>query len=144
MVTQLARSTNWKSAVLGSNSSHSTTDSTKSISEVHSAIQRAFCATTASSPRAIRMNAVPTSGTKVTSERSGQWLICASRRSPWEQIPRHNCDEADHHRKRIVIEIPRLQPTGLAREIAGDRGDAIRTEAVDYSAVAGSPKTITE
>ena len=36
---------------------------------------RALRATIASSPRASMMNATPTSGRKVTSDSSGQWLI---------------------------------------------------------------------
>src|ERR1700737_467278 len=99
MVTQLARSTNWKSAVFGSNSNHSTTDSAKSISDVHSAMLRAVRATTASSPRAIRMKAAPTSGKKVTSERSGQWLTAAFLRSAREQIPGNDRDGGDHRRE---------------------------------------------
>src|SRR6267143_123075 len=85
----------------------------KAISEVHSAIQRALRATTASSPRAIRINAAPTNGKKVTSERSGQWLTAMFRPSPREQVPRHQGDEADHHCEGVVIEIPGLQPAGL-------------------------------
>ena len=78
---QRARSTNWKAAVVGSNSTHSTIDSAKTISEVDSAMLRALRATIASSPRASMMNATPTSGRKVTSDKSGQWLMPRPRRS---------------------------------------------------------------
>src|SRR5260221_11312085 len=111
MVTQSARSTNWKSAVFGSNSNHSASDNAKSISDVHRAMLRALRATTASSPRAIRMKAVPTSGKKVTSERSGQWITAAFLRSPREQGPGHDRNEPDHHREDAMLEHAGLQST---------------------------------
>src|SRR5690242_1737796 len=68
---QSARSTNWKSGELESKSTHSFSDSTKTMSEVQSAIERAFFAVVASSPRVSIMSAAPTSGRKVTRERIG-------------------------------------------------------------------------
>src|SRR6266404_1133796 len=144
MATQSARSTNWKSAVFGSNSNHSTSDSPKSISDVHSAMLRALRATTSSSPRVIRMKAAPTSGKKVTSERSGQWLTAAFLRSSREQVPGHDRDEPDHHREGIVIEVAGLQSARLARQVAGHRGNPVRTEPVDDRTVAGFPQPIAE
>src|SRR5712671_3938452 len=144
MVTQSARSTNWKSAVLGSNSNHSTSDSTKSISDVHNAMLRALRATTASSPRAIRMKAVPTSGKKVTSERSGQWITAAFLRSPREQVPGHDRNEPDHHREGVMIEVAGLQSARLPRQVAGHRGNPVRTEPIDDCTVARFPQPLAE
>jgi hypothetical protein len=70
-------STNWKSGVAVSKFTHSSSDSAKVISEVHSATARALRATTASSPRTSMMNTAPTSGRKVTSERIGQVAVMA-------------------------------------------------------------------
>src|SRR6266849_4933499 len=144
MVTQFARSTNWKSAVFGSNSNHSTSDSAKSISDVHSAMLRSLRATTASSARAIRMKAAPTSGRKVTSERSGQWITAAFLRSPREQVPGHDRDKSDHHREGVVIEVAGLQSARLPRQVARYCRDPVRTEAIDDSAVAGFPQPVAE
>src|SRR6202521_2756006 len=144
MVTQFARSTNWKSAVFGSNSNHSASDNAKSNSDVHSAMLRALRATTASSPRAIRIKAAPTNGKKVTSERSGQWITAAFLRSPREQVPGHDRDEPDHHREGIVIEVAGLQSARLPRQAAGHRGNPVRTEPVDDGTVAGFPQPFAE
>src|SRR6516162_4514513 len=144
MVTQFARSTNWKSEVLGSNSNHNTSDRAKSISDVHRAMKRALRATTASSPCAIRMKAVPTSGIKVTSERSGQWLTKVSLRSTREQVPGDDRYEADHHRKRVVIEIPGLQSARLACQVACYCRDPVRAEPINDRPVAGLPQPVAE
>src|ERR1700760_3146550 len=90
------------------------------------------------------MKAAPTSGRKVTSVRSGQWLTAMFRRSAREQVPRHQRDEADHHREGVVIEIPGLQAAGLRREVAGYRSYTIGAEAGDDRAGAGPPQTIAE
>src|SRR5947209_1398165 len=90
------------------------------------------------------MNAAPTSGRKVTSERSGQWLTAMFRRSAREQVPRHQRDEANHHREGIVVQISGLEAAGLVCEVAGYRGDAVGAEAVDHCAVAGFPQTLAE
>src|SRR5580692_9455700 len=90
------------------------------------------------------MNAAPTSGRKVTSERSGQWLTAMFRRSPREEVPRHDRDEPDHHCEGVMIEIPGLQAAGLSRQVAGDCGDTVWAETVDDRAVAGPPQAIAE
>src|SRR5690242_6163013 len=66
-----ARSTNWKSGELGSKSTHNFSDRTKTMSEVQSAIERAFFPVVASSPRVTMMRTAPTSGRKVMRERIG-------------------------------------------------------------------------
>ena len=55
---------------------------------VQSATLRAFCATTAGSPRIIRMNAAPASGRKITRDRSGQSLIAAPQTANRYQLTR--------------------------------------------------------
>src|SRR5690242_3390394 len=90
------------------------------------------------------MNATPTSGRKVTSERSGQRVTVMFRRSPREKVPGDDRDEPDHHREGVMVEVPGLQPAGLPREVARDGGDAVRAEAVDHCAVAGFPQTVAE
>ena len=72
-------STNWKSAVVGSNRHSMTSETTKVTSVVHSAIQRALRFTASSSPRITRMNSAPTSGRKVVTERIGQLAISGLR-----------------------------------------------------------------
>src|SRR5205814_7822292 len=142
--TQRARSTNWKAGVLGSNSTHSAIDRTKTISEVDSAMLRALRATIASSPREVMMNPTPTSGRKVTSDRSGQWLTADPRLSPRQQIPGDQRDDADQHGKGVVIDVPGLQPAGLARHLAGRRRDAVGTQPVDDRRVAGFPQPLAQ
>src|SRR5258708_2206861 len=139
MVTQFASSTNWKSAVFGSNSNHSASDNAKSISDVHSAMLRALRATTASPPRAIRIKAAPTNGKKVTSERSGQWITAAFLRSPREQVPGHDRDEPDHHREGVVIEVAGLHSPCLPRQVPGHRGNPVRTNPAMTAPSAGFP-----
>src|SRR5439155_12988927 len=136
------RSTNWKSAVFESNWSHSSSDNAKSISDVHSAILRALRATTTSSPRAVRMNPVPMSGTKVTSKSSGQWLTTIVPGSARQKVPCDQRYEPDHHREGVVVEIASLQPARPSRQIAGDGRHPIGPEPVDHRAIAGFPQPV--
>lgn len=69
---QSARSTIWNAAVVLSKFNQMNKDSTKVISEVHNATLRALRATTSGSPRINKMNAAPTSGRNVVSDRMGQ------------------------------------------------------------------------
>src|SRR5437868_6488855 len=110
IVIQRWRSTNWNAAVLGSKSTHSMIDSANTITEVDSAIWRALRATTASSPLDSMMNAAPTSGRKVISESSGQWLTGSPFLSPRHEIPGDQPDDADQHGKGVVIDVAGLQP----------------------------------
>src|SRR6516165_780192 len=107
-------------------------------------MKRALRATTASSPRAIKMKAAPTSGKNVTRDRSGQWLTTNALRSMREQIPRHERGQSDHHRKSIMVHIASLQPAGLPRQIAGHRSEAIRAKPVDQRAVTRFPQPVAE
>src|SRR5919109_1219102 len=100
-----ARSSNWKPVMLRSNPNHSSSDSRNTAAEVHSATQRALCATWMSSPRMPAMKAAPTSGRKVMIVR--RWGILLTTISPAaaEQIPGYQEDDADQHRESVVIDI---------------------------------------
>src|SRR5437588_220641 len=78
------------------------------------------------------MNAAPTSGRKVISESSGQWLTGSPFLSPRHEIPGDQPDDADQHGKGVVIDVAGLQPACLARQFAGRGGDPIRPEPIDY------------
>src|SRR5262245_47035210 len=123
---QVACSTNWKSALVRSNSNHSTADSRKVSSEVQSARYRALRATASGSPRRNRIRTDPTTGRKVTMERIGQSLMVRSPRLPVE-IPGHQQHDADQHGEGIVVDVARLQLARPARQAAGERGNAVGT-----------------
>src|SRR5690348_2752632 len=103
---------------------------------------RALRATIASSPREVMMNPTPTRGRKVTSDRRGQWLTIAPRSSPRQQVPGDQRDDADQHGKGVVIDVSGLQPAGLARQLSGRRGDAVRAQPVDDRRVTGLPQPL--
>src|SRR5580700_308625 len=107
--------------------------------EVESAMLRALRATTPASPRVVRMNPAPTSGRKVTSDKSGQWLMARSLR---DQVPGDQRDDADQHGKGIVIDVAGLQPARLARQLARRGSDAVGAQPVDDRAVAGLPQIV--
>ena len=73
-------SRNWNSAELGSKRHSKISETAKVASVVHSATQRALC-TPASSSLRNAMNSAPASGRKVTTERIGQLVIRALRRT---------------------------------------------------------------
>src|SRR5258708_24886281 len=125
-------STNWKSAVVVSNSSHSRIDSAKTISEVHSAVMRALRATTSGVPRTKAMNTAPATGRNVTRDRIGQFAVMAS---PVQHIPGDQQDDADQHGKRVVIDVAGLERRCPAGELQGVRGDRIGPQAVDHRLV---------
>src|SRR5438270_13214024 len=118
-------------------------DRAKTISDVDSAILRAFRATTASSPREVMMNPTPTRGRNVTSDRSGQWLM-ARRRSSRHQIPGDQGDDTDQHGERIVVDIAGLQPAGFPRQFARRGGNAVGPKAIDELRIAGFPQPLAE
>src|SRR5689334_21625884 len=103
-----ARSTNWKSARVGSKAPHSAIAKARSMSEVQSAIHRALRATASASPRSMRMSTTPASGRNVTRVRMGKFSITASEDLP-EEIPRDEQHHADQHDEGVVVEISRLQ-----------------------------------
>src|SRR5437764_14070450 len=119
IVIQRWRSTNWNAAVLGSKLTHSAIDSANTITEVDSAMWRALRATTVSSPLDSIMKAAPTSGRKVISESSGQWLTGSPFRSLRYQVPADQRDDADQHGKSVMIDVAGLQPARLARQFQG-------------------------
>src|SRR5579862_4273758 len=121
-------STNWNSAELGSNSAQMTSARTRSMSEVQSAIQRALRATSSASPRRIRMAATPTSGRKVTRERSGQ--LCIASPDLEQEIPGEERHHADQHREGIMVEVARLEPAHQDRKPPRRLGETIRAEPV--------------
>src|SRR5579863_6719367 len=131
-------STNWKSAVVGSKSTHSRIDSANVISDVHRAAMRALRATTSGVPRTQAMNTAPTTGRKVTSDRIGQLAVMAP--SPEQQIPGDQQHDADQHGKGIVVDVAGLQQAGAARELERIGGERIGPEAVDDGAVALLPE----
>src|SRR5918996_5096987 len=88
-------STSWKSARLGSKLPQISSDSRKVMLAVQSATLRAFCATTAGSPRISMMNAAPASGRKITRDRRGHSLIAAP--SDREQVPGDQGGDPDQH-----------------------------------------------
>ncbi len=65
-------STNWNCAVVASKSRHSSNDSAKVMSVVHSAMKRALRKALSSCPRSSPISSAPSSGRKVTVERIGQ------------------------------------------------------------------------
>src|SRR5688572_31734012 len=99
------------------------------MSEVHNATLRQLWATTSSSPRMKKMKAAPTSGRKVTSERSGQSLIASTPHH--DQIPGHQCRYPDQHDEGVMVDVARLQPNGAPGRLQGRGCYAIRAEAVD-------------
>ena len=72
-------SRNWKAAVEESNRYQMKRDTTKVNNDVHNATPRAFLATTASSPRMVRMKTAPTRGRNVTRDRMGNVLMTRAR-----------------------------------------------------------------
>src|SRR5580698_7522396 len=88
-------STNWKPPSDWSNFTHSMIDNANTIRLVHSAVQRAFDATTASSPRTDMITTPPTSGSQVRSERMGK--PAAFMMSPENQEDSDQRHHADQH-----------------------------------------------
>src|ERR1700683_4789448 len=132
-----ACSTNWKLPLAGSNRIQIAIERARTMSDVQSAIHRAFRATNSSSPRKIIISATPTSGRKVTSVRRGQcdMLILAP-----EQIPGDEHHHADQHGEGIVIDETGLQSAGPHREIDRRGGKAVWSKPVDHRAVALLPQ----
>src|SRR5437762_7140573 len=93
--TQFCISTNWKPGSDGSNFTHSTSDSANTIRLVQSAVQRAFEATVAASPRTVMMTTQPSSGRKLSSDSRGKpaWFIV----SPKQHEDAEEHDHADQH-----------------------------------------------
>src|ERR687893_367093 len=90
-----AFSSNWKSGEVASNLNQSWSETRKTTSEVQSAIERAFRATAASSPRVAMMMAAPTSGRKVVRVSSIS-LPCRP-----EEVPGDEGDDPDHDREGV-------------------------------------------
>src|SRR3546814_7552084 len=84
------------------------------------------------------MNSTPTSGRKMTRERTGQSLIMTS--GSEGQVPAHQGDHPNQHREGVVIDVPGLQPPGACRQAAGQRRYPVRPQAVDDGAVAALPE----
>src|SRR5258708_5930328 len=137
---------NWNSAVVGSNHAQMNSDRTKVTSDVHSAIQRAFCAISAGSRRgSMKMRATPTSGRNVVRVRIGKLLVMAGP-SPdrLEEEPRHHDDGADQDSEGVVVDVTALQAPGAHGEIDRPRRDAVGTDAVDDGTVALFPEPAAE
>src|SRR5271156_4797229 len=133
-------STNWKPGSAGSKRTHSTTDSTNTIRLVHSAVQRAFAATVASSPRTDMMIRPPSSGSHVSSESRGK--PAAFMVSPQEeQEDADQRDKPDQHGKGVGGERPGLQLHRLGGTVQSERGQSVR-DAVDDLAVADLPQDL--
>src|SRR5262249_448552 len=152
--------TNWNSASFGSKCQSRISDVAKVMIVVQSATQRALrFSASPSPPRSNRMNSAPTSGRKVTTERTGQlmalpqpcafpkpgfhfsgaWLVLPREREPSDEGSR-----ADQHGEGIVIEITGLQPHHVAGDVEHARRNAVRPEAVDQPAVAALPEQAAE
>src|SRR6476646_8047106 len=109
-----ACSTNWNSAVVGSNHTQINSESTKVMSDVHTAIHRAFCAMSSGSRRGKRrMKTTPTRGRNVVRLRIGKLLVMAAP-SPdrLEEEPRHHDDGADQNGKSVMVDVTALQTPG--------------------------------
>src|SRR5579862_6885581 len=112
--------------------------------EVDRAMFFALHATISGAPRVVMMNPTPTSGRKVTGDRSGQWFIVGPwARSPREQIPGDQRDDADQHGKGIVIDIAGLQPARFARGFPRAGSDAVDCP-IDDHPVTGLPQPVAE
>src|SRR5258708_6393618 len=141
-----ACSRNWNSAVAGSNHAQMNSDRTKVMSDVHSAIQRAFCAISTGSRRgSMKMRRTPTSGRNVVRLRIGKLLLMAGP-SPdrLEEEPRHHDDRADEDGEGVVVDVAALQAPGAHGEIDRPCRDAVGTETVDDGAVALFPQPTPE
>src|SRR3546814_19718493 len=85
----------------------------------------------------IWMNSTPTSGRKMTRERTGQSLIMTS--GSEGQVPAHQGDHPNQHREGVMIDVPDLQPPGAYRPAAGQRRYPVRHPPVEHGAVAHQP-----
>src|SRR5436309_12023022 len=112
------------------------------MSEVHSATQRAFRATSAGSPLMKSSNKAPTSGRKVMTERSGKLVIACALPSMQlnEEIPGDEDHHPDQHGEGVVVHITGLQGAGAPRQPDRGGGDAIRPKSVDDCAITTAPK----
>ena len=93
-------------------------DRARSTSEVQSAIQRALRATSAASPRRIRI--AKHAGERQEGDEAEERPVHPCFRSPdlEQEIPRDQHHHADQHREGVVIEVAGLQPARADREVA--------------------------